>query len=48
MYTCINHSLPGLFHMFSLQRFSSIFESTVGLAAIEMYSGLRIYLTSLS
>ena len=28
-YTCLNHLLPGLFHIFCLQRFSSISESTV-------------------
>ena len=29
IYTCINHPIPGLVHMFCLQRFSSIFEPTV-------------------
>ena len=29
IYTCINHPLPGLVHTFCLQRFSSVFESTV-------------------
>ena len=29
IYTYINHPLPGLVHMFSLQLFSSIFESIV-------------------
>ena len=29
IYTCVNRPLPGLLHMFCLQQFSSIFESSV-------------------
>ena len=29
IYTCINYPIPGLAHIFCLQRFSSIFDSTV-------------------
>ena len=29
LYTCINYPLPGLVYIFCLQRFPSIFESTV-------------------
>ena len=31
IYICINHPLPSLIHMFCLQRFLSIFESSVAL-----------------